>query len=356
MNILLFAQSLKNSAGIERMATSLANEIVLYHNVEIVVCGSSTNSFYVLNEKIAVHALNADFSQKFKAIYEFNRIIKKLNPDIVINVSIPMGQISIPALISQRKSIPIIAWEHFHLHAGSLWGLFFRLISAACCLKTVVLTNDDKSKYPKFLQKKVECIYNFTTKSSQVLEDKVKDNVVLAVGRLTPQKGYDLLLPIWGKVTSVINNWKLLIIGDGYMEDVLKKMILDLGISKSVELIHSTPDIVKYYQNSKIFVMTSRFEGLPMVLLEAKLSGLPIISYDCPYGPSEIIRNDVDGYVVPMGNATEFITKLIRLMRDAGLRGNFSKQAQNDIRTRFGIQKIISQWNDLFASIKMSKC
>lgn len=348
MRLLLFAESIKNSAGIERMAISLANELSKSgHNVDIVVCGTDISSFYQLQDDIVVYTLGINFREKRKAIQLFRKLVKRLNPDIVINVAIPMGQISIPALAFLRNSPVLIAWEHFHLYAGSSFGYIFRLLSAIFCDKTVVLTKKDKSKYPLFLQKKIECIYNFTLMYPPTI-NRPRNKIVLAVGRLAPQKGFDLLLPIWKEVTKEIRDWKLIIIGDGVMEISLKQQVIDLGISDFVDIIQPTPQIVDYYQQSSIYVMSSRFEGLPMVLMEAKMNGLPIISYDCPNGPSEIIRNGIDGYVVPMGESKVFIAKLIYLIKDTKLREEFSEQCKIDATIRFGVPQIIEQWNNLF--------
>ncbi len=351
MKILLFAESIRNSAGIERMTISLANELIsIGHKVNIVVCGTNTSSFYKLYDGISVFALGTYFHEKVQSIKKFRRLAKQLIPDIVINVAIPMGQISIPALAFSYNSPPIIAWEHFHLYAGSFAGRLFRLLSAMCCSKTVVLTYADKKRYYKCLQDKIICIYNFTSMTPPT-EKKERQKVVLTVGRLELQKGYDILLPLWKNIIENLRDWKLVIIGDGSQKAILQNMINRSGITDSVEVLSPTPNVYEYYQTASLYAMTSRFEGLPMVLIEAKMNGLPIISFDCPNGPSEIIRNGTDGYVIPMGNNKLFAECMFKVMKDIELREKFSEQCLKDAQNRFSVYRIINQWDSLFKEL-----
>ncbi|HEN3602785.1 TPA: glycosyltransferase, partial [Yersinia enterocolitica] len=140
-----------------------------------------------------------------------------------------------------------------------------------------------------------------------------------ALGRLSYQKGFDLLLDVWAKVEEKNNNWDLIIAGDGEDKQLLLDKIKTLNL-KNVKLLPSTPHVCDLYDQSGIYVMTSRFEGFPMVLLEAKASGLPIIAYDCDTGPSELIMDNEDGYLVPFADSNAFIEKLLFLMNDEDLR------------------------------------
>ncbi len=351
MKILLFAESVRNSAGIERMTVSLANELVkLGYEIDLVVCDEVVNSFYAINEAINIHTLGAGFKQRWKAIRKFRQIVRKLHPDVIVNVAIPMGQISLPALILYKQAPPVVAWEHFHLYAGSRIGYVFRILSAIVCRKTIVLTNRDKECYSKRLQNKVICIYNFTTLSIPT-EIPERNKVVLTVGRLEPQKGYDLLLPIWKSVVEHVSGWRLLIVGNGKMEHMLNDMIQELELSGNTEIIPATPLIADYFKSSGLYVMSSRFEGLPMVLIEAKMNGLPIVSFDCPNGPSEIIKDGVDGYVVPMDNKELLGMKLVELMQNKEKRADFSRLSTEDAVARFSVSAVMAQWKELFDNI-----
>ena len=354
MHVLLLCESLSNSGGIERMTISLANELVERgFMISIVVCVANTNSFYTLDNQVRVYYLNCCFSQKIKLAYHFYNCVRKLSPDIIVNVAVPMGQVSFLSYLFLYKKPKLIAWEHFHLHAGSRWGYYFRLLSVIVCSRTVVLTERDRCAYPKWIQRKVECIYNFTSYKIFRKDFFNIENVVLAVGRLEYQKGYDELLHIWKEVIlQQSNGWKLNIVGNGSLRDYLVSMANKLEILESIDFMPATQAVTDYYRKSSVFVMTSRFEGLPMVLLEAKTFGMPSVSYDSPNGPSEIIQDGIDGYIVRYGDRKLFATKLLSLMNSSDLQKSFSLAANLDVEKRFSIDVIIGQWIDLFNELQ----
>ena len=351
MKIALFCYPLCNSGGIERMTASLANYLIDKNIlVDIIVCHSSIESFYSIDSRINIYKLNEDFKKRLQSAIALRKIICSNRYDIFINVAIPMGQISFITYLTIRKHPILISWEHFHLYAGSKIGYLFRLLSCVLCKRTIVLTDQDKSKYPKFLQKKIQRIYNFTIDHFEEYNSYTikKENIVLSVGRLENQKGFDLLLPIWKKVQDKINGWKLYIIGNGSMKEYLQNKITQMNINNTVEILPATPRIIDYYKISSIYVMTSRYEGLPMVLLEARSFGIPTISFDCPNGPSEIIHDGKDGYVVPMNNEELFSNRLTELIKNKEKRLTFSDNSYKDTCCRFSSQSIIKQWLNLF--------
>ena len=351
MKIALFCDSLQNSGGIERMTVSLANLLVKNDViVDIIVCSSYIESFYNIDSKINVIKLNSDFKKRIQSAITLRKVLLLNHYDIFINVAIPMGQISLLTFLTLKKSPSLIAWEHFHLYAGSKIGYLFRLLSCILCKKTIVLTDQDKGKYPKFLQKKIQRIYNFTIDHFEEYNSCTtkKENIVLSVGRLENQKGFDLLLPIWKKVQNRVDGWKLYIIGSGSMKKYLQSKITQMNINNTVEILPATPRIIDYYKKSSVYVMTSRYEGLPMVLLEARSFGLPTISFDCPNGPSEIIHDGKDGYVIPMNNGELFSNRLIELIKEKEKRLIFSENSFKDCSCRFSSESIIKQWLNLF--------
>lgn len=348
MKILLFAKSIRNSAGIERMTVSLANELSNRgYMVSLVVCGVDKGSFYTLNENISIYALGVPFRNRLKAAYKLRSLIKNIKPNIFINVAVSMGQISFLSLFLFRDRPKVITWEHFHLHAGSRLGYCFRLLSTLLSDYTVVLTDCDKNKYPRFFSKNLKRIYNFTILPSQCYL-RHNNKTVLTVGRLEKIKGYDLLLPIWKKVVDKVKDCKLLIVGDGIMKEELLQQIEQLDLSNSVRILPPTPKVADYYKASSIYVMTSRSEGLPMVLIEAKSCGMTCLSYNCPIGPHEIIRDAKDGYIIPVGNDKIYAQRLIELLQNPLLQEQFGVAAVNDVKARFSPEVIIKQWEELF--------
>lgn len=351
MHILLFAKSIRNSAGIERMTVSLANGLYAQgFQVSILVCGEDTGSFYSVDSGVSIYTLGCSFENRFRAARSFRKILKKLVPDILVNVAVPMGQVSLLGMLGMRKRPRVVAWEHFHLFAGSRFGYMFRLLSAVCCDYTVVLTDRDRLSYPRFLQKRIRRIYNFTVLDPGNFPFS-RNKIVLSVGRLEPQKGYDLLLPVWKEVVTRVEGWKLRIIGNGSMKRYLAYQAESLGISETVEFLPATSEVVEYYRDSPVYVMSSRYEGLGMVLLEAKRCGMACVSYDCPNGPEEVIRDGIDGYVVPLGNSSAMVECLVKLLNDSSLQARFSQAAAEDAHLRFTQPVIMSQWKKLLQEI-----
>ncbi|MGM9861640.1 MAG: glycosyltransferase, partial [Muribaculaceae bacterium] len=147
-----------------------------------------------------------------------------------------------------------------------------------------------------------------------------REKVVIAAGRLVDQKDFAELLRIWAQVAPHAPGWRLRIIGEGGLRKSLEKQAADLGIANTVELPGFTKEVRKAMSSAEIYAMTSRYEGMPLVLIEAMSCGLPIVSYDLPYGPSDIITDGVDGYLVPNRNADTFARRLLQLIAEPDLR------------------------------------
>ena len=261
-----------------------------------------------------------------------------------------MGQISLPAFIGLRHRPAIVAWEHFNLNAGSKLGYWFRIASALACTRTIVLTDADRNSYPRWCRRKVTRIYNFSTIGHTALSS-LDTNVALSIGRLNPQKQFDALLRVWARVGAARTGWTLRVVGDGEEKETLARLADELGITDSIEFRPATPQIADHYREAAIYVMSSRYEGLPMVLIEAKCFGLPSVSFDCPNGPDEIIRHDTDGLLVTSGDVEGLAAALRRLMTDRKLIRQFGKAANNDAQQRFNRENVIMQWEQLLTKI-----
>ena len=173
---------------------------------------------------------------------------------------------------------------------------------------------------------------------------------VIAVGRYVYQKGFDLLLQAWAKIGNQHSDWELVVYGMGD-RDPYEQIIDGLRIDRSrCHLYGSTPDIKKEYLNSSLFVFSSRFEGFGMVLIEAMACGLPVVSFDCPCGPKDIVRHDEDGMLVPSCNADSLADAMHRLMSDDDLRKDMASKAIINVR-RFQLNEIAQRWKTLFNSV-----
>jgi glycosyltransferase involved in cell wall biosynthesis len=174
--------------------------------------------------------------------------------------------------------------------------------------------------------------------------------LITAMGRLTYQKGFDLLLQAFKKIADAHPHWQLMILGEGALRKDLERQRDELGLTKRVRFSGLVDNPFPILQGSSLFVMASRYEGFPCALLEAMACGLPVVYTDCPSGPSEIIREGIDGLLVPNGDVAALGNAMDRLMSDAGERQRLAARAP-EVLERFGSDKIISQWESLFVGI-----
>jgi glycosyltransferase involved in cell wall biosynthesis len=178
--------------------------------------------------------------------------------------------------------------------------------------------------------------------------------VVVSAGRLTGQKAFVRLLRVWAKVAPAHPEWELRIFGEGPQREELMQRIEALGIGGSARLMGRTSRLPEELAAASVFAMTSRFEGFPMVLLEAMGTGLPAVAYDCPTGPREIITHSVDGYVVRDGDADAMSEALGELMDDPERRRAFGGAAMEKA-ARYTPAEISAQWDSLFAELLDAK-
>jgi glycosyltransferase involved in cell wall biosynthesis len=170
--------------------------------------------------------------------------------------------------------------------------------------------------------------------------------VVVAAGRLTGQKGFDLLIQAWALVVRSRPEWKLRIYGSGHLEGSLRELISSLGLSESVALMGATEQIGEELARGSVFALSSRFEGFGMVLVEAMSKGLPVVSFDCPRGPGEIVADGVDGVLVPNGDVDALAAALVDLMGDVERRRRFGAAGLEKSRG-YAIEAIGTRWDSL---------
>lgn len=174
---------------------------------------------------------------------------------------------------------------------------------------------------------------------------------VLALGRLTRQKGFDYLLDAWAVVIRRVPDAHLTLVGEGEDKATLRARARRLGLGERVTFSPFVDDVAQLYRAASLFVLSSRFEGLPMVLLEAQTHGLPIVAFDCPYGPREIITDGIDGVLCEAGNPQALAEGLIRLLENSPEREAMSVAARQ-ASGRYALPAVLDQWNRLFAEME----
>lgn len=211
----------------------------------------------------------------------------------------------------------------------------------------VVLTHEDKGYWGDLPN--VEVIPNARTFNPKELSSLNKKKVV-AVGRYTHQKGFDMLIEAWSVLLKENRDWHLDIVGDGEERTNMEELIKQKRIDQYVTLVRPTNDMDSVYRGASVVAMTSRYEGLPMILLEAQSYGLPIVSFRCKCGPLDIVENGTTGFLVEEGDVDDFASKLHRVISDDSLRERMGQLARCNSDS-YSEEKIMRKWNDLFHSI-----
>lgn len=215
--------------------------------------------------------------------------------------------------------------------------------------KFVVLTHEDKGYWGGLHN--IEVIPNAALFIGKRYSD-VSSRRVIAVGRLDYQKGFDRLIRAWKMVqhTAKFADWRLDIFGQGEWRDMLLQMIDDKGLQANAHIHSPTKDIAAEYAQSSLLVMSSNYEGFPMVMIEAMACGLPVVSFDCKCGPKDIIKHGENGLLVSNGDIEGMAAAMMRLMEDADYRKMLSQNAQKVVDT-YSEEVVMGQWVKLFSSL-----
>lgn len=284
--------------------------------------------------------------------WRLRRFILQHRIERLIDVDPVHSWYSLPAALG--TSTRVLSWEHFHLliNVGDVFQRVRRSLGRRMALvwadKVVTLTERDRQQYLKLApgSVKIVAIPNPITIYHGRAADQ-DSKVVLAAGRLVPEKGFDLLLQAWAQAWPAHPQWKLRIVGSGADDQKLQRQADALSIRDGVEFVPNTSDMPFEYQRVALFVCSSRFEGFGLVLVEAKSFGLPVVSFDCACGPSDIVRNGVDGLLVPPEDPQALAQALDQLINDEAERREMGLRALDD--RRFDLDGIVQAWERVIA-------
>ncbi|MGV7221794.1 MAG: glycosyltransferase family 4 protein [Nitrospinales bacterium] len=292
-------------------------------------------------------------SEKYlKRLWLLRREIKKCEPQLVISF---LDKVNLLVLLSTfGLKFPVIVSERNHPKyfkiSKSLNLLRSFIYPQASCL--VGVTQPIVSCFSKSVQKRAQVIPNpvltpkFEIDSFSDKGPAQSGKVVMAMGRLQKQKGFDLLIESFSHIVKKHSDWTLVIWGEGHLRSSLENMRDELGLHEKVFFHGHTNKSYDAMRNSDLFVLSSRHEGFPNVLGEAMACGLPVISFNCPTGPEEIIRDGIDGILVPAENVTALADAMDKLMSDPIERNRLAKKAP-EVIDRFALEKVMGKWEKL---------
>jgi glycosyltransferase involved in cell wall biosynthesis len=259
--------------------------------------------------------------------------------------------IILAAMLPKEKQLKTIGCLHTpYKSLRHIWK-FLRLLLYNRLDILVSLTQRDLPKLKKH-NPNVRVIPNQVTFYPEHVA-KLESKLILAVGRMDWLKGYDLMMEVFEQFCKKNCDWKLKIIGEGPSRPEIEKLAKEKGIADRITISPATGQIEKEYLAASIFLMTSRSEGLPMVLLEAQACGLPVVAFDCETGPAEIVHHGEDGYLVPLNNFEEMSDRLLELAADPDKRKTFGARARENVK-RFLPDEIFKEWDEVFKDIVSS--
>lgn len=368
--------------GIERVTIAKANALANVKNNTVYLVVTSNQGIPVLpvNPKIKIIDLKVNYFEDFgKSPFQIYWIlyqkrkehkkkltlfIKEKQPDILISTNNSEKHF-IKSLSISHHTI-IIRELHFCTHyrlieATTLFQKFLALIGHLFDYhwnmknidQTVLLTNEDKELHWKG-KNKVNVIPNPIIFQSPYPPSTTKEKKVIAAGRLVYQKNFSSLIRAWKQVAEKHPDWILEIYGEGALKIELESLITELNLKRHVFLKGKTTDIFKVMSNSSIYVLSSIYEGLPLVIIEAMSCGLPVISYTCPCGPKDVIEDEKDGFLVNVNDEIELAKKINILIENEKLRKQMSDAAIIKAN-KYNIDNITSKWMKLFTKLKYAK-
>lgn len=361
MRIAYCIHALNLSGGIERVLTTKANYLadVLGYEIHIITARQKgRKDFFPLSEKVLRHDLDAnDRMFIFKYRRRLDSMLSEIRPDITVSVC-DNSLYAVTKCADGSKKLGEFHFSHEKFlmkYGSSALGKIYasyrtrKLEKAVRMLDGfVVLTKADRSDWEK-IRRNVDQIYNplsFVSEEASPLSRKR----CIAAGRLESQKNFKDLIAAWKTVDTRHPDWTLSIFGGGSQREALESQIKSEGLTGKVIMEGNTKDIRKELLDSSCLVMSSRFEGFPMILLEGLATGLPIVSYDCPKGPSEIVTAGENGFLAKVGDTAALAQGICDVIADEELRKRFGAESKRR-SSEFTLDKIMTQWDALFKRV-----
>ncbi|UDM51827.1 glycosyltransferase family 4 protein [Cupriavidus sp. MP-37] len=339
-------------AGAERMTATIANALAgLGHHVTILSLWD-TSSQFPLHPGVrheAVFARRPSFKRAyFATIAGIRRHCIRHRIDVLVQVDTMLELFVLPATLG--LGLHHIAWEHCHFDEdlGKPARRLARRLAARSCRQVVVLTERDRQRWLQALRPRsdIVCLPNPLPFPMPAAPAPRASKTVLAMGRLVPAKGFDVLLRAWQTVAAEEPEWQLVIHGEGEERTRLMALVRELGLQGSASLAGVCHDPLQTYGQASVFCLSSRYEGFGLVLIEAMAFGLPIVSTDCETGPRELLDPARDALVVATDDANALAQALLAVIRQPELAATLGANGRQKA-SQFALERLAQRWDAL---------
>lgn len=371
MNLLIFIYSM-SSGGAERVTANLVNQWAKRGwRMTVVTLAGENFDFYEMHPAVQRIALDlargssnsiVAMVNNLRRLVALRRVLRQVRPDIAVgmmttaNVLLSLAALRLPGIsviVSERTHPP-------QLPIGRLWS-WLRCLVYPFASRVIMLTSEGW----RWLQREIPRArgvvmpnpipYPLPISEPRLAPESVlapERKMLLAVGRLSEEKGFDFLLSAFAELAHAHLDWDLVILGEGSLRSELERQVQVLGLTGRVHLPGRAGNMGDWYARADLYVMSSRYEGFPNALGEAMAYGCAVVSYDCDTGPRDLIRHGVDGLLVkPVGDVLALARALGQLMRDDALRTRMAAKAV-EVRERYSMENILAMWEKLFDEVK----
>lgn len=346
--------NIEDMGGINRVVSGLCNEFCESNIVHVVsICDTGKSAYYYLDPKIKIHKINNSPHDRirnviFKSFGNLKEYFLSNKFDIIFMEGHYVPPIVLPLKIFTKSKFVFCDHGALSNQISDKKATFFRKIASKLSNKIAVLTNSTKKEYSRIFKvnpEKIEVIPNFIDEDILNYKKEYNKNskLILSSGRFTAEKGFEMIPDIAEMIFRKHPDWQWHIYGNGPEYINVQKKITEKNLGKNVILKGFANNMYEKYADYGVFVLTSYREGFALVLLEAKVSGIPMVSFDCVSGPSEIIDSDMDGYLIPCYNEKVMAQKICTLMENDELRDKFSKNCSRNI-DKFNKKAIVEMW------------
>lgn len=362
MNVAFIHSGFSNSGGIERVVSIIINEMSKredYRVISIEFLNDNRQCVEINDRVLRVPLYQAPLSMT-KAVTTGHIIqkTKKILKENHVNIVVGCGALYFPIAVVAGKlsGARSVCWEHTNPKVCNDYKFQkqIRYFGLKHSDANVLITESAKKYYDSVKQKKNVLIYN-PVDDKLFAEHNTYDthsHKIISVGRLCYAKNYDLLIKIAARILAKHTDWSWDIYGGGEEYERLQKLISGTSVSDRLSLKGNALNIYELYPQYSFLVMTSRYEGFPMVLLEAAAKSLPLVSFDIETGPNEIIVDGVNGYLIEPGDSDAMIEKIDALISNSEKRKELSANV-HDTALKFSVERICKQWYKLFENMKI---